>query len=134
MRCFDWPRNRSISCTRSPAYHTAIVSAPTHASTTSPIRRAGTEYTLAFTRIVLPRLTRTRRRSNASRRRPGNARNRDNSSATASRRPPFRCASTARTNPQYASRLAKSRLPRNNNACSNASLKRRWLCSQSPFS
>jgi hypothetical protein len=43
MRCFPWPRSRSIVCTRSSAYHTSIASAPIRASTFSPISRAGTE-------------------------------------------------------------------------------------------
>jgi hypothetical protein len=43
MRCFAWPRSRSIACTNSPAYHTSTRSAPTRTSTVSPISRAGTE-------------------------------------------------------------------------------------------
>ena len=76
MRCLAWPRSRSISCTNAPAYHTAIVSGPTRTSTCAPISRAGTEYTFPFTRIVLPRLTRTRWHSRDSRRRAGKGRNR----------------------------------------------------------
>jgi len=60
MRCFDWPRSRSIVCTVEPAYHTSIISAPLRASTHSPIKRAGTEYVFFFTWIVLPWPTRTR--------------------------------------------------------------------------
>ncbi len=84
--------------------------------------------------MVLPRLTLTRSRSKVSRRRAGKGRRRATSSATAAARAAFRRASSARTNCQYASRLAKSRLPRRSRACASASLKRRWACSQSPFS
>jgi hypothetical protein len=100
MRCLAWPRSRSICCTRSPAYHTSIVSAATRASTTSPISRAGTEYVFFFTWMVLPRLTLTRSRSKVSSRRAGNGRKRATSSATAAARAVFRRATSASTNCQ----------------------------------
>ena len=87
-----------------------------------------------FTWIVLPWLTRTRCRSSVSSRRAGNRPSRATSSANRADRPRLRRAANARTNCTYASRLAKSRLPRNNSSCPSASLKRRWPCSQSPFS
>jgi hypothetical protein len=43
MRCFSWPRSRSIACTSAPAYQTSTCSAPMRTSTVSPISRAGTE-------------------------------------------------------------------------------------------
>jgi hypothetical protein len=104
------------------------------ASTHSPISRAGTEYVFFFTWIVLPWLTRTRCRSSVSSRRAGNGRSRACSSVNFAARPRFCRATSARTNAVYASRLAKSRLPRKSSSCASASLKRRWLCSQSPFS
>jgi hypothetical protein len=134
MRCLAWPRSRSIRWTSSPAYHTSIASAPTRASTTSPISRAGTEYVFRFTWIVLPRLTLTRARSSVSSRRAGSGRKWGTSAVAASARAALRRATSATTNCQYASRLAKSRLPRRSRACARASLNRRWACSPSPFS
>jgi hypothetical protein len=125
MRCFDCPRNRSIVCTREPAYHTSIVSAPMRASTCSPRSRAGTEYVFFFTWIVLPWPTRTRTRSCVSSRHAGNGRNFDCSVVIFAPRAAFRRVTNARRNFSYSSRLAKSRLPRNSNSCSSASLKRR---------
>jgi hypothetical protein len=87
-----------------------------------------------FTWIVLPRLTLTRSRSSVSSRRAGSGRKRATSSATAAARAAFRRATSPSTHCQYAARLAKSRLPRRSRACATASLKRRWACSQSPFS
>ncbi len=43
MWWFCWPRSRSMVCTNAPPYQTSTCSAPTRASTTSPISRAGTE-------------------------------------------------------------------------------------------
>jgi hypothetical protein len=100
MRWWAWPRSRSICCTRSPAYHTSIVSAAMCASTTSPISRAGTEYVFFFTWMVLPRLTLTRCRSNVSSRRAGKGRKRVTSSATAAARVAFRSVTSASTNGQ----------------------------------
>jgi hypothetical protein len=95
------------------------------ASTRSPISRAGTEYVFFFTWIVLPWPTRGRSCSNVSKRCAGNGRSRACSLAIFSCRRAFRRATSDRTNGQYSARLAKSRLPRNSNAWSNSSLKRR---------
>jgi hypothetical protein len=96
---------------------------PIRASTSAPISRAGTEYVLCFTWMVLPRRTRTRSRSSVSKRPSGNGRIRAISAATFAVRPALRCSRTPTRNCQYSSRLRKSRLPRNNNPCSTAVLK-----------
>lgn len=90
-----------MRCTRLSAYHTSISSAPIRASTDSPINRAGTEYVLCCTWIVLPRRTRTRTRSCVSRRPAGNMPSRGNSSANAPCRPALRRSVNSRRNLSY---------------------------------
>ena len=84
--------------------------------------------------IKLPESTRHLTRRLLSIRCGGNGRTAANSSSKRSPRPPFRIATTFWRNSTYDSRLAKSRLPRTNNACSTAVLKCPWADSLSPFS